>query len=83
MERFRATIVKHITELDEGNKEQHKFLVTIDGAQQDEILSYAALLDIIERQLQEEMDDTERLWTFKEIVAHEGPLNDQHMECHG
>jgi hypothetical protein len=58
----------------EDNKERIKFLLTIDGAQQDEIISYSELIDIIEKQEQENLDDPERLWTFKEIVAHEGPL---------
>ena len=82
-ERFRARISRKIIEHDENNQELIKFLVTVDQATQDEILSYGELLDIIERQHQEEMDDTERMWTFKGITAHEGPLSRTHPSYNG
>jgi hypothetical protein len=48
--------------------------LTIDGAEQDEIISYSELIDMIETQEQQNLDDPEGLWTFKEIIAHVGPL---------
>ena len=82
-QRFRAHISAKITELDENNIEKIKFLVKCNEAEVDEILSYSELLDIVNKQIAIEQGDKDRLWRFKEIVAHEGPLQTSHPAYNG
>ena len=77
-QRYRAKIVRQIIEHEEG-LEQHptrtKFLVSIGKAKADEIISYSDILDYLGEQVRtEEMDPEEKLWRFKDIIGHEGPL---------
>ena len=68
-------MVKKIIEQDEKNHaEITKFLVSKDDDEVDEIMGYAELMDIFARQEADEVDG-ERLWRFKEIIRHEGPLH--------
>ena len=74
-QRFRAKVVRKIEEHDddvEKNPERIKFLVSIDGDQRDEIITYNQLLEHLEDVLDPDPDQV--VWKFKEIIAHEGPL---------
>ena len=37
-------------------------------------MSYVELANIIEDQIQEQLDEPDRLWIYKAIADHEGPL---------
>ena len=50
---------------------------------QDEILAYNEIVDIIADQYDEELQDTETKWMFKGITAHEGPLSPKHPNYNG
>jgi hypothetical protein len=71
-ERFRARITRKI--LDPDKPSDVTFLVEINDGEHDEILTYNEILDKIETDLEKELHDTDRQWSFKDIVAHEGPL---------
>ena len=71
--RLRARVARKIIEM-EDNKEKVKFLLTLDDPDRDKIIEYNELLDIINRQVQEELENPDIMWTFKSILAHEGPL---------
>ena len=73
----RARIVRKVIEL-EDNKEKIRFLVKLPEEDQDEILAYNEIIDIIADQYNEELQNTERKWMFKGITAHEGPLSPKH-----
>jgi hypothetical protein len=81
-QRFRARIVRKIIEM-ENNEEKIKFLCKLPESDQDEILAYNDIIDYIEQQYSKEQDDPDRLWIFKEIIAHEGPLPKSHPNYHG
>ena len=76
--RFRARIVRKIIEMDE-NEEKIKFLVKLPDQDQDEILAYNKILDIIQDQYDNEQNDPGQKWIFKGITAHEGPSVLQYM----
>ncbi|MGL4933427.1 MAG: hypothetical protein ACRC4P_08975, partial [Aeromonas sp.] len=79
--RFRKRIAEKIVQRDE-NEEKVKFLVTLpDGGE--EIIAYNDLLDIIGEQYDDEANDPDRQWTFKNISAHEGPLLPSHDNYKG
>ena len=80
--RSRARIVHKIIEL-EDNEETIKFLVKLPEEDQDEILAYNEIIDIIADQYDEELQDTERKWMFKGITAHEGLLSPKHPNYNG
>ena len=73
-QRFRAKIIQKIVEHEdalEQEPERIKFLVSVEGEKADEIVAYNDIANFLE----EEMSDTaDQLWTFKDIIAHEGPL---------
>ena len=58
----------------EDNEEKIKFLLTLDDPDRDKIMEYNELLDIINRQVQDELENPDIIWTFKSIEAHWGPL---------
>ena len=73
-QRFRAKIIQKIVEHEntlEQEPDRIKFLVSIEMEKADEIVAYNDIANFIE----EEMSNTaDQLWTFKDIIAHEGPL---------
>jgi hypothetical protein len=81
-QRFRARIVRKIVEM-ENQEEKLKFLVTLPDEKQDEIMAYDDIINIIADQYDEEQNDAERLWLFKGITAHEGPLSPKHPNYKG
>ena len=81
-QRYRARIVQPIVDKtsDKVEGDEIKFLVRIEGAKKDEIVAYNKVLEYLEEEL---TDPTERFWNFKEIIAHEGPLDDKHPSYKG
>jgi hypothetical protein len=74
-QRFRAKILEKIISLQEG-LEQHpdriKFLVRFEGTDcLDELVAYNQVLVALESDL---LDPDEHMWSFKDSIAHEGPL---------
>ena len=62
----------------EENEETIKFLVKLPDEEQDEIMAYNDIIDIIADQYDDELNNPERKWLFKGITAHEGPLSSKH-----
>ena len=76
-QRFRARIVRAI--VDKNNELQQdpkyiKFLCEVDGDTADEIISYNEIMDFIECDNNDIANDTEQLYQFRRISAHQGPL---------
>ena len=80
-ERFRARVVRKIIDnpnLEDPTFENIKFILKIDGAKADEIVSYNEVLDQINKvKFQDELDDTDgaKIWRFRQITGHAGPLS--------
>jgi len=73
-QQFRAKILEKIVENEnarEQDPEMVKFRVRVAGEKVDEIVAYNDIIDFIEDEMR---DPAEKMWAFKDIVAHEGPL---------
>ena len=73
--RYCAHVIKKIVEMNrDAEIERVKFLVDVGKGVSKEIVAYNELLDHINRdQLEQEQED--RLWCFKAISDHQGPLS--------
>ena len=73
---FCATIVQHIKNHNvECSKENLKFLVKMGPDKAEEVIAYNELIDLVEHECSK--DDPDKLWHFKWIAAHQGPLHDK------
>ena len=73
-QRFRARIVEAIEKHDRdfaANEDVHKFRVSVNDDEYEELLSYDQVLQYITAR---ENDEDEIIWKFRRITAHEGPL---------
>ena len=70
----RAKVARRLKEIDKDNHEAIKFLIEVGDAEYDEILTYNELSDLIERQHEAEAKGETNVWTFKDIIGHQGPL---------
>jgi hypothetical protein len=80
-ERHRATIVEALEDMEsdlEKNPTRIKFKCSINNEQYEDILTYAEVLEHIEKD-----EETEIVWKFRRITAHEGPLNSNHPNYKG
>ena len=86
-ERVRAEIVRKIEDKDAENHKNIKFLVNwgcdLNDQAYEEIMLYNELSDLCEHQDKLEMEDPERLHTYKQILDHEGPLKQGHTNYKG
>ena len=71
---YRAEIVKKINDLDAQNHHNIKMIVKYSDDDIEEIMAYTELCDIIEDQMEREENNPEKLWIFKEVLSHSGPL---------
>ena len=85
-QRFRARVVRAIVEKDNDLKkgvEYMKFICEVPNSTADEIFTYNEILDHIERDNSEVENDTEMLYKFRRISAHQGPLRPTDKEYKG
>ena len=75
-DKTRATVTKKIEELDQdsANRGEHiKFLLKLNNQEDvEQVLTYNQLLDYLEKDESQLMEDS--YWSFKDIIAHQGPL---------
>ena len=79
--RMRVKIVSQIEDCTDKMKKDPnliKFLCSVNDDEYEELLSYDKVLDHIEK---DETQDV--LWKFKNIQAHEGPLDKSHRNYNG
>ena len=82
-QRFRARIVEAInTHHDQTVTDPNhiQFRVSVNQDQYEEMLSYNDIVDYINN---DEEQDSTRIWKFKRIIAHEGPLVASHPSYRG
>ena len=73
-EKVRARVVKKINDDDAANHHNIKFLLELGDGETEEIISYVELSDIIEQQIENDMNNPDHVWFFKQILDHQGPL---------
>jgi hypothetical protein len=78
-QQFRARIQRKIIDgdVEDPSYENVKFILKIDGDRADEIVGYNEVVVHMNRQLAEEFDEdqgSQKLWKFRRVVAHQGPL---------
>ena len=80
-QKFRAKIVEAINKHHKGvqnNPVILRFRCTINDNEFEEIIAYNDIVDYIYRD-----EDSDIVWKFKDIVRHEGPLNQNHPSYKG
>ena len=80
-QRLRAEIVRKIEDQDAERHQNIKLLCKVGDDGAEEILTYQELCDLIEEQDSQETDN--KLWTFKQIVGHIGPLTSKDKNWKG
>ena len=76
-QRFCAKIIQKIVEQIDADADAYKkrdeytkFLVRVKGSKQDEIVAYNNIIKFLK---DDSEDLADKLWSFKDIVGHEGP----------
>ena len=72
---LRAKVTRKIMDRDAENHQNIKFLVSCGDDDYEEIMAYNELSAIIEQQHKAEADGEMDVFTFKEVVDHQGPLS--------
>jgi hypothetical protein len=76
-QRFRARVVHGVIDKEDALKKGHeymKLICEVPGSTVDEIFTYNEILDQIEKDNNDLEYDTEQLFKFRQITAHQGPL---------
>ena len=76
-QRFQARVVRAVINNENKMKkglEHVKFICEVPNSVVDEIYTYNDIVDFIERNKNEIENDTEQLFRFRSIIAHQGPL---------
>ena len=81
-QRHRARIVKLIEDHEsklQDNPTRIKYVCSVNNDAAEEVITYNQMLDYISR----EENDCEKVWKFKCITSHQGPLNPSHPDYKG
>jgi hypothetical protein len=76
-QRFRARVVRAVIDKEDELKkgtEYMRFICEVPNSTVDEILTYNDIMDHIERESNDIDNDTDQLYKFRRIIAHQGPL---------
>ena len=80
-EKFRAKIIEAIKTHDnklETDPERMKYRCSVNEEEYEEIMSYNDILHHVEKD-----ENTELVWKFKDITAHQGPMAKNHKDYKG
>ena len=80
---YRATVLRKIQDLEAENHANIKFLVELGDGKFDEIIAYGTLCECIEDLEDDDISPEEKVWTFKDIIGHQGPLKKSHADYKG
>jgi hypothetical protein len=72
-QKLRAQVIRKINDQDAKNHQNIKLLCNVGDDGAEEIITYQEICDLLEEQDNQDRDE-DRLWTFKQIVGHTGPL---------
>lgn len=78
-ERHQAQVIKAVEDYQqdlEDNDERRQYLLSVDKDSYEDVMSYAEIMAYIE-------SGDDRVWKYKDILAHEGPLTKTHKDYKG
>jgi hypothetical protein len=89
--RHRARIARKIIDVNPDNEPLEdpsysnvRFILAIDDKTTDEIIGYNEVIDQYNREIEDEFDDNgEKLWKFRSIRGHQGPLKKEDRDYQG
>ena len=73
-EKVRAKITKKVLDRDAENHERIKMLLSYDDDKVEELISYNELCDIVAQQHDAEASGETDIFTFRDVIDHQGPL---------
>ena len=79
----RATVTKKLNTVDAQNHQNIKMLLKIGDEETEEVLSYVEVSDLFEEEVNRDIENPDRLWFFKEILDHKGPLTSKSVGWKG
>ena len=68
--KIRARIERLVTEQSETNPRMQEYVLSLKDSELEELMTYQQIIEHIESQ-----DDSDKVWKFRRITAHEGPLS--------
>ena len=80
---YRAKVVAQLNDKDAQDHQRIKYRIKVGDSEVEELMSYVELAYILDEQMKEEINDPERLWIYKAILDHEGPLSSDHPRHQG
>ena len=80
---YKATVLRKIQDQEAENHSNIKFLIELGDGEFDEIIGYNTLCECIEDLEDEDIEPEEKVWTFKEVLAHQGPLKKSDKDYKG
>ena len=80
---YKATVLRKIQDHEAENHSSIKFLVELGDGEFDEIIAYGTLCDYIADLEDADLNPEEKIWTFTEVKAHQGPLKRSHKDYKG
>ena len=81
-QRLCAEIIQKINEQDAQNHKNIKLLCKVGDEGAEDILTYQEICDLVKQQDSKELGK-DKLWTFKKILGHNGPLKPRDKEWNG
>ena len=82
-DKIRAKIVRKIMDRDAQNHQNIKFLISVGDDAYEEIIAYNELSDIVQQQHEAEASGELDVWTFNDVIDHQGPLSTSHPNYNG
>ena len=80
---YRATLLLKIQDHETENHANIKFLVELGDSKFDEIIAYGTLCKCIEDHEDDDISPEVKVWTLKDIIGHQDPLNRSHKDYKG
>ena len=74
-QKVRAKVIRKVLDRDAENHQNIKFLLSLGDDELEEIISYNELCDLVEDQHRAEEEGETAVFTFRDILGHQGPLN--------
>ena len=59
---------------DEATTDRIKYIVKVDSEEADKIIAYNEIVEYLQSQF-DDVDEEDRVWTFRKILDHKGPIH--------
>ena len=82
-QKVRAEVVRKVMNREAEDHEKIQMIVSLGNDEEEEIIAYNKLCEIIEKEHERELNDPDRQWIFKSIDKHDGPLKASDPQYNG